>query len=174
MLTSSQDTTVPRHIHPIPAPSHARPHITPGHSRRAGITLKSARFLRDARSRGQDIVAPRTRQHADPMWTSRHVQPEPSGAEAETWLPESHPDEEGTGAVDEEVEEGQVEFESLGIVQNIDDVALVVEACGMAAYIMGDGSALDNKRDEDLPAQCQCQDNSLRSSESYFDQSCYA
>jgi hypothetical protein len=108
------------------------------------------------------------------MWTSRHVQPEPSGAEAETWLPESHPDEEGTGAVDEEVEEGQVEFESLGIVQNIDDVALVVEACGMAVYIMGDGEALDNKRDEDLPAQCQCQDNSLRSSESYFDQSCYA
>jgi len=45
--------------------------------------------------------------------STRYVQPEPSGAEAETWVLEQDSDEEGTEDVDEEVEEGQVEFESL-------------------------------------------------------------
>jgi hypothetical protein len=47
------------------------------------------------------------------MRTKRHIQSKSHCQEKETWLPEQNSDEEGTEAVDEEGEEGTVEFESL-------------------------------------------------------------
>jgi hypothetical protein len=47
------------------------------------------------------------------MRSTRYVQPESVGQEEEAWLFEQDQDEEGAEAVDEEVEEGKMELESL-------------------------------------------------------------
>jgi hypothetical protein len=47
--------------------------------------------------------------------TKRHVQPVTYCAEEETWVFEQDSDEEGTQVIDEEVEEGALEFESLDV-----------------------------------------------------------
>jgi hypothetical protein len=86
LLTHSQilpTLSTPHHLPPLfPAP-HARPPI---HARTTRNLLRAPQFLGNPRSRGQNLIAPRPGQHADPMRSARYVQPEPSGAEAETWV----------------------------------------------------------------------------------------
>jgi hypothetical protein len=49
------------------------------------------------------------------MRSKRHIQPKSHSEEAETWVFEQDQDKEGTEVVDEEVEEGTVELESLDV-----------------------------------------------------------
>jgi hypothetical protein len=50
------------------------------------------------------------------MRSKRHIQPKPHSQEAETWVFEQDQDKERTEVVDEEIEEGTVESESLDVV----------------------------------------------------------
>jgi hypothetical protein len=99
----------PPNIPPLTPSPHPPCHISVLYHASPRHLIHPPLFLRDARPRGQNLLTPRFRQHADPVRTKRYIQPESHCAETETWVFEPDQDEEGAELDYEEVEEGKVE-----------------------------------------------------------------
>ena len=103
--------SMPHSLHALASPPNARLAINAPTTRHT--ILPTRQRPRNTRPSRQNIGTSWSGQHADPVRSQGYVQSESFGEEEETWVFEQDSDEEGEEVVDEEVEEGEVEFESL-------------------------------------------------------------
>jgi hypothetical protein len=102
------------HLPSCPPPAHAPDPVNSLYATYARLRhLPSHTLGRDPRSCVQDLRTPCHGLYADPMRSSRHIQPQPLGTKEEAWVLEQDTDEEGQEAIDAEAEEGTVESEPL-------------------------------------------------------------